>query len=123
MARESNALRKLIDEELIHQVPSPVTPRCIYDTHKTYLIDFGNYVDWIETKNKDIEVLLKETVFATFPVNFDDIWQSYEIKIDEIVDSYIACMGCKSSFHSSEPVYIQLNACPKCAYKFDGHDA
>lgn len=115
---DSNALQKLVDEELIHQVPSSVTHRSICDSHKTYLVDFGNYVDWIETQKKDISSLLDESVLANFPDGFDSMISNYVIDISVIDSDYINCPACTKSFSISEPVYIEANLCVYCAYNF-----
>ncbi len=51
-------LRKLVDEGLIHPIPSAVTHRRIRETYRAYHIDYGNFADWIETEQKDIKSLL-----------------------------------------------------------------
>ena len=62
----SPAIHKLIDEELIHQVPSFMTPRCIRDGYKALLIDFGNYIDWLQTRGTDISSLLRKLYWPIF---------------------------------------------------------
>lgn len=112
----SDALQKLVDEELIHQLPSSTTPRTVRETHKCFLVDFGNYIDWVETKKKDIEVLLNESVLATFPTNFDSEYQLFEIDITQIENDIITCPECKKNFSKHEPVFLKASLCIHCAY-------
>jgi len=114
----SIALQKLIDEELIHQVPSAVTHRAICDTHKTYLVDFGNYVDFIETRKSDITLLLNESVIASFPDDFEENILGYVIDISFIESEYIKCPLCTRSFAIDQPVYVNANMCMYCAHVF-----
>ena len=112
----SDALQKLVDEELIHQLPSSVTPRDICDTHKTYLIDFGNYVDWIETKKKDVATLINESVLPAFPDNFTNVINEYEIDISQVNSDTLECPQCNGKFALNEPVYQKASMCIFCAY-------
>ena len=113
----SEALQKLVDEELVHQLPSSITPRDICDSHKAYLIDFGNYVDWIETRKKDIAILLNESVIATFPDDFSTVMNEYEIDVAQVKNDSVECPNCNSKFSASEPVYKKANLCVHCAYE------
>ena len=113
----SEALQKLVDEELVHQLPSSITPRDICDSHKAYLIDFGNYVDWIETRKKDIAVLLNESVIATFPDDFSTVMNEYGIDVAQVKNDSVECPNCNSKFSASEPVYKKANLCVHCAYE------
>lgn len=111
---KSAALRKLVDEELIHQIPSSVTPRCIMDTHKAFQIDFGNYVDWVTTKRTDISDLLKETVVADFPEDFDARIAEFEIDVELVEVDLLTCQACEKKIRKSHSVYKLHKICPTC---------
>jgi len=115
--KNSKSLAKLVDEELIHQTPSSVTPRSICDTHKCYLIDFGNYVDWVKTKQLDIATLLNESVLASFPDDFDQAYESYVLDVESIIKDRVFCPNqeCGHIFLPSNPVYRKHKECPNCA--------
>jgi len=114
----SEALQKLVDEELIHQLPSSVTPRDISDTYKVFLIDFGNYVDWIETRKKDISVLINESVLPTFPHEFSTSIEQYVIDVTQVSSDTIECPTCNRKFSLDEPVFNKANICIYCAHEF-----
>lgn len=111
----SIALRKLVDEELIHQIPSSVTPRCIMDTHKAFQIDFGNFVDWVSTKSNDVSELLKETVAANFPIDFASQIADYEIDVELVEVDLLICRFCEKKIRKTHPVYKLHKMCPICA--------
>lgn len=115
----SDALQKLVDEELIHQVPSAVTHRSICDSHKSFLIDFGNFVDHIEAKKRDIESLLNESVLAQFPEGFENCIEDYELNIEGIGNDFIECPECGKTFHKLEPVFVKARMCKHCAHIFN----
>lgn len=116
-AVKSRSLRKLVDEELIHQVPSAVTPREIYDTHKAYLIDFGNFVDWVKSRNLDISTLVKESVIASFPTDFSTKIDEYMLDVESVIVNRIFCPNklCSHIFLMEDPVFQKAGICPKCA--------
>lgn len=114
-AVRSNSLRKLIDEELIHQIPSAMTHRSIMDSYKAYHIDFGNYVDCITTKKKDIDILLNASVLPFFPKNFEAILESYVIDVAKVEDDILNCHNCDKMFSIAHPVYKKTLLCPNCA--------
>ncbi len=114
-AIRSMPLRKLVDEELLHQVPSSVTPRSIQDSHKAYLIDFGNFVDWITAKRKDLSALLNESVLPQFPEDFDEYWEEFVVDVDEIEESRVRCPECKKNISQGHPVFVRARLCPSCA--------
>jgi hypothetical protein len=107
-------LRKLVDEELVHQIPSSITPRCVQDSHKAYQIDFGNYVDWVKTKSADLSTLLNEAVLPSFPGDFQDTWSDYLIDTEQVEIDMVTCSHCEKKFRESHAVYKKLGACPHC---------
>jgi hypothetical protein len=111
----SKALRKLVDEELIHPIPTAVTHRAIADTHKAYHIDYGNFADWITTKKTDITGLLNERVLPVFPKSFEKLVGTYTIDASEIADERGDCQDCHRVFDLSNPVFIKAKICPYCA--------
>jgi len=112
---KSRALRKLVDEELVHQIPSGMTHRSIRDTHKAYHIDYGNYVDWIEAQKKALTDILDESILAEFPDDFMSDVESYVIPVVE--ESEYQCDSCQKTFPRSNPVYTKLGGCPYCGEK------
>lgn len=117
---KSRALRKLVDEELVHQVPSSVTPRAIRDTHKVYMVDFGNYVDWITTKSTDLSSLLAESVLARFPDGFSERYGDFVIDVAGIEADTLSCPSCRKKVEKSHPVFVKAGICPSCAVPVPG---
>lgn len=112
---KSKALRKLVDEELVHQIPSSVTPRAIRDTHKVYIVDFGNYVDWITTKSTDLSSLLAESVLAKFPDDFGDRYKDFVIDVSATEVDILNCLACRKKVEKTHPVFVKAGICPQCA--------
>lgn len=117
--KPSIALRKLIDEELIHQIPSAVTPRIIRDEYKVFNIDYGNYIDWLQTKSVSLDEALDESVVPRFGKEFAQQYKSYIIDIDEIEDNMIQCSHCNRQFDMYNLVYAKHSICPRCGEKIE----
>lgn len=94
-----------------------MTPRCIKDTHKAYLIDFGNFVDWVSAKRTDLSELLKETVVAEFPADFETMIAEFEIDVELVEANLLNCTGCTKKIRKSHPVYKLHKLCPECGHQ------
>ncbi|MCF2946794.1 hypothetical protein L0668_01645 [Paraglaciecola aquimarina] len=112
---KSTALRKLVDEEHIHQIPSASTPRVIREKYKAFHIDFGNYADWVESKQEDISSLLSISILPIFGKSVLDNLNDYVIDISEYDEGIVDCRSCGFSFTDRNPVYLKFGSCPKCA--------
>ena len=110
-----DALRKLVDEELVHQIPSAIVHRDVSDDFKAYHIDFGNYVDFIQAKSVPIDKLLDEVLIPNFPDDIINLVDEYIISMDKFSKDYIRCNDCAFSFSADHPVYVTAGICPNCA--------
>ncbi len=111
-----DAIRKLVDEELIHQIPSAIVHRDVSDEYKAYHIDFGNYVDFIEARKYPIERLLDEVIIPTFPDKIAAEIESYRISLEEFSKDIVHCGGCGHKFPFDHPVFVNASICPSCAH-------
>lgn len=117
-ALESLSLKKLVDEELIHQIPSAVTPRTIRDKFKAFYIDLGNYIDWARENNTNRLQEQTLSIIPEFPEDISDENASrYEIKPIYEDKGMVVCTNilCGYIFDSINPVYKKFSSCPSCA--------
>lgn len=117
---KSTALRKLVDEEHIHQVPSASTPRVIRDKYKAFHIDFGNYADWIESRSEDISVLLSVSVLPVFGKEIIENIDDYLIDVSVFEEGVVDCSTCGHSFLKTNRIFMKFNSCPRCAEEVIG---
>jgi hypothetical protein len=106
----SVTLRKLLDERLIHPIPSSSTPREWRNTHKCFVIDYGNYLDWCSSKGIDITVHLKQDFIPKFGGEFSDC--VLDISAEE--EAVTVCGHCGHTFSRMEPSFLKKGLCPNC---------
>ena len=113
-AKTSIALRKLVDEELVHPIPSAMVPRVLRDDYKMFSVDYGNYVDWqysLKEPWKDLE----EEMLPRIPQSPESQGISCVVTASDVEDAAMCCESCKRSFNPKHPVYLQYGTCPQCA--------
>ncbi len=111
----SEALRKLVDEELVHQIPSAMTPRQVRDHFKAFYLDYGTYVDWVRSKRGPQGEVPDEGLIPSIPA---DVLEHLDaIVVDPMLhdDARVECPECHSHFLRSAPVYVKSGWCPHCA--------
>jgi len=119
VALDAYSLRKLIDEEIIHQIPSAMTPRKIRDTYKAFHIDYGNYIDWLESRRLNIEDMIDTDITPTFGSDCEK--GDYDLNnylIDPALlygENLILCKNCKGKIDENHPVFLKHQECPICA--------
>lgn len=121
-AKASRPLRKLVDEELVHPVPSAMTPRAIRDQFKMFGIDYGNYLDWRRSQPGAGRGTLDAGILPTLPPDAQS--EDFLIEIGDIATSLVTCPYCHKSFGADSPVYLKLGGCPACGEHLDSrsHD-
>ena len=118
-AKNSKALRKLVDEKLCHPIPSALVPRLVRDKYKLFQIDYGNCVDSIKYRRRKMDSVLAETVLPVVPTDFEKTYESFRVQVGDIAEKVILCAWCKRSFSFEEPVFVKHKLCPKCGEPID----
>lgn len=114
----SSSLRKLVDEELVHQLPASVIHRDVRDHSKAYMIDFGNYADLIEARRQPIEKLMDEFLVPTFPDNVGELLDDYLVDPMKFDEGRETCPKCQHSFSIIHPVFVKAGLCNSCGFQF-----
>jgi len=109
-AKHSLSLRKLVDEKLIHPIPSALIQREFRDKFKSYFIDYGNYIDWYESDSTKDNIPLPQSLVPPTIKIIDD----YVIDITEFEDGIKICNVCYSAFSPIERSYTMKKLCPHC---------
>lgn len=114
----SASLRKLVDEELVHQLPASVVHRDVRDQAKAYMVDFGNYADLVEVRRQPIEKLLDEFLVPTFPDDIGRNLDEYLIDPTKFDEGRETCPKCQNSFSINHPVFVKAGLCNTCGFQF-----
>lgn len=117
--KRSHLVKKLVDEEFIHPIPSSLIPRIIRDKYKMYQINYGNFIDWFRNNKTINPDILEESILPLVPENFKDIFENYIITLNSLNTTFIYCHHCKKSFPKEHPVFQRFSSCPICADEID----
>lgn len=107
-------LQKLVDEEMIHQIPSSSVHRDITDKYKVFTIDFGNYADLLDSRNQPLEKLLDEFIVPDFSNSVLDDYRSFIVDVAPFEVVLEKCEACGYGYPTNHPVVKKQRACPKC---------
>ncbi len=118
-ATASEALRKLVDEELVHPLPNEVIHFDLNDHYNAYIIDYGNFADWVDAKRQPVDQLIDELVVPNFPDNIGDHVSEYLISIADGKAQYRHCNHCNATFSLYDPAYKPGGNCVACGKPFD----
>lgn len=111
-------IKELVDKKFLQQIPSASIPRELRDKYKVYLIDYGNYCEYIKINNSTDRVKFISPVieFSTeIILNFSD----YVLDIDTIDSDYVFCDNCNDFISKRHPVYFKYKICPRCAHEIE----
>lgn len=114
-AKSSHALKRLVEEEILHQLPSAVMPRAIRDKFKAFHIDYGNYIDWFSSKRDNLEATLDDSVIPTFPDGIEEFVHDYCVDLTGLLENSLYCSNCRNTFSANHPVYEKFHVCPGCS--------
>lgn len=110
-------INNLIYVEILHRIPSGMTPNSIMDSYKAYYIDTGKYFSVL--KEKDINGY-RQTIndfILRIPNDLRDNYEKYIINLDNIPNNYIECHNCGATFNKCHPVYQKYGCCTTCGFK------
>jgi hypothetical protein len=96
-----------------------MTPRDIRDTHKAFVIDFGNYIDWLESRRMQVEEVLDDEITPNFDEQKNCKLEHYIIDSTLLENNMRICVNCKHRIDERHPVFIKWKACPTCAEPID----
>lgn len=111
-------INNLIYTEIIHRIPSSVTPSAIMDSYKAYFIDAGKYFYYL--KEIDFESYASTlTNFAlAIPKDVAENIDFYTLDLGKISVDYLECPSCSATISKTNPVYKKFNCCSICGFEF-----
>lgn len=112
----SEAVTKLCDDLLIHQIPSAVTPREIRDYTRITSISVITWV-WSMQGAGILPTCWTPLLFQTYHKAVGERFTDYVIDTSSLVSSSKRCVKCKTCFDTSRPVFQKSEHMPKVCGK------
>lgn len=114
-------INNLIYCEILHRIPSSLTPFRIKDIYKAYFIDSGKYLSFLrECYNNDYSCYIREFNME-IPDDLVDNTEKYILNIDNIEDDFLECKICSSRVNKNHPVYKKHGCCTTCGTKLQNN--
>ncbi len=111
-------INNLLYTEIIHRIPSSLTPNSIMDKYKAYFIDSGKYFSLIKEKHPDQFDKILNSFELSIPIDLDENHKQYAINLDNVPSNFIQCPNCAASFNCNHPVYVKHKCCITCGFDF-----
>lgn len=110
-------INNLIYTEIIHRIPSSVTPNSIMDSYKAYFIDAGKYLYHLKEMDFDSYVSILTDFTLAIPKDIIENIDSYILDLSKIEVDYIECPSCSAIIGKTNPVYVNFNGCYVCGFR------
>ncbi len=111
-------INNLIYTEIVHRIPSSLTPEGIRDTYKAFFVDSGKYLctikDFYQNELNDIVVNYKLFI----PNDLKENFVNYILDLDNVESNYVECPSCGNRVSRDHPVYRATARCNNCAFCF-----
>jgi len=108
-------INSLVFNEILHRIPSDLTPPAIKNEYKAFLIEGGFYLSVIKSVNKDKYQSIQRKFQHKLPENLDENYTQFIIDLDKLESEYIECKLCSKRIPLRHPVYVKYKICPECA--------
>ena len=112
-------INNLIYTEIIHSIPSSLTPINIMDSYKAYFIDSGKYLHTLKEYNKTEYESRLETFILSMPKDIKENYHKYIIDLDKVKTDYLECPNCSSIINKEHPVFQKYNCCYTCGFQIE----
>lgn len=112
-------INNLIYTEIIHSIPSSLTPINIMDYYKAYFVDSGKYLHTLKEYNKTEYESRLETFVLSMPRDIKENHLKYVIDLDKVKTDYLECPNCSSIINKEHPVYQKYKCCYTCGFQIE----
>lgn len=111
-------INNLVYTEIVHRIPSSLTPEGVRDKYKAFFIDSGKYLciikDFYESELYDIVINYNLIIPNDIKMNY----LNYVLDLDNVTSNFIECPSCGNRVNKEHPIYKETNRCNECAYAF-----
>ena len=111
-------INDLYGKEIIHRLPSKMTPINIRNEYKPFYIDLGFYFFIIDDKKYNNYKEQNKEFILSLPEDIATNEKKYVIDPNQIASDFIECPSCNKRLSKKHAVYKSVKLCYFCAFKF-----
>lgn len=112
-------INNLIYTEILHRIPSSITPNEIMDSYKAYFVDSGKYLYLLKEKDIDEYLNVLSNFNLIIPDDLIKNTKKYIIDLEKASVDHIECPNCSAIVSKGNPVYKKYNCCNFCSFEFE----
>lgn len=112
-------INNLIYTEILHRVPSSVTPNKIMDSYKAYFIDAGKYLYLLKEKDREGYLAALTNFKLAIPDDLLENLGKFTVDLEKASADHIECPNCGAIVSRGNPVYKKYNCCNYCSFEFE----
>ena len=109
-------INNLISTEIIHRIPSSLTPIAIMNYFKAFFIDAGKYLFSLKSEGDESYANALSLFKLMIPKDVSENYQKYVIDFDSVTNLYKECPNCGQTFSEKHPIYLETGRCFTCAF-------
>lgn len=110
-------ISNLVYTEIIHRIPSSLTPTAIMDTYDAFFVDAGKYLHILKEFNKSEFENRLDGFLLDLPKDIKDNYYDYVIDLDNVKTDGMECPNCGTNISKENPVYRMHNCCHVCGFQ------
>lgn len=111
-------VNNLIYTEIVHRLPSSLTPEGIRDKYKAFFVDSGKYLSTINDFYQNELNDIVSNYRLIIPSDLQSDFQKYILNLDNVSSNFIECPNCGNRVNKEHPIYRETQRCYNCAYQF-----
>ena len=112
-------INNLIYTEILHRIPSSITPNGIMDSYKAYFVDAGKYLHLLKEKDKEGYLAALSNFVLIIPEDLVQNKEKYIVDLEKASADHIECPNCGGIVNKANPVYKKFNCCNHCSFEFE----
>ncbi len=112
-------INNLIYTEILHRIPSAITPNKIMDSYKAYFVDAGKYLYLLKEKDMNSYLAALSNFRLAIPDDLVENTGKYIVDLEKASVDYIECPNCGGIVSKGNPVYMKFNCCNICGFEFE----
>ena len=112
-------INNLIYTEILHRIPSSVTPNKIMDSYKAYFVDAGKYLHLLKETDLNGYWTALSNFKLVIPEDLNENMEKYIMNLENASVDHIECPNCSAIVNKGHSIYKKHNCCYSCGFEFE----